>query len=382
MRRQPNPMMIFFPRLPGRAAPAARLLPPMLAALLLSGALAPGLQPAFAGKKKAAAVEWDGAPVAVTYGGREDVMLFAAEAAERQQLDLGWVRQALQRARFIPSVGKFIMPPPAGTAKNWAAYRARFIEPTRVRAGQAFWQTHAKWLEQAEERYGVPAEIIVGIIGVETMYGRHMGNFRVIDALATLAFDFPSGRSDRSAFFRDELEHFLALAQREGVDPLSVKGSFAGAMGLPQFMPSSVIKYAVDFDGDGHVDLQRNAADAIGSVARYLAEFGWQRGLPTHFEVAAPVEATDRAMLLVPDILPSFTPQELLDRGAQLSPQGLQTGSKLALVELQNGEAAPSYVAGTTNFYAVTRYNWSSYYAMAVIDLGAAVRLARLAAEP
>jgi membrane-bound lytic murein transglycosylase B len=313
----------------------------------------------------------------VTYGGREDVMSFADSVAQRQQLDAQTVRDILRRARFIPAVGKAIMPPPAGTAKNWAAYRARFVEPSRINAGLAFWQTHAKWLELAEERYGVPAEIVVGIVGVETLYGRHMGSFRVIDALATLAFDFPSGRKDRSPFFRDELEQFLVLTQREGVDPLSVRGSFAGAMGLPQFMPSSFMKYAVDFDGNGHIDLHKSHADVIGSVARYLSDFGWQRDLPTHFDVSVPVEVSDRAVLLAPDILPTFAPQEFVDRGALLPAQAMQTTSKLALVELQNGDAAPSYVAGTSNFYAVTRYNWSSYYAMAVIDLGAAVKQAR-----
>ena len=334
--------------------------------------------PAQAQKKRTSTpVENDSAPVAVTYGGREDVMLFADAVAQRQQLDAQTMRDILRRARFIPAVGKAIMPPPAGTAKNWAAYRARFVEPSRINAGLAFWQTHAKWLELAEERYGVPAEIVVGIVGVETLYGRHMGSFRVIDALATLAFDFPSGRKDRSAFFRDELEQFLVLTQREGVDPLSVRGSFAGAMGLPQFMPSSIMKYAVDFDGNGHIDLHKSHADVIGSVARYLFDFGWQRDLPTHFEVSVPVEVSDRAVLLAPDILPTFAPQEFVDRGALLPAQAMQTTSKLALVELQNGDAAPGYVAGTTNFYAVTRYNWSSYYAMAVIDLGAAVKQAR-----
>ncbi|XVJ69445.1 MAG: lytic murein transglycosylase B [Rhizobacter sp.] len=336
------------------------------------------IEPAKAQKNRAnAQVENDSAPVAVTYGGREDVMLFADAVAQRQQLGAQTVRDILRRARFIPAVGKAIMPPPAGTAKNWAAYRARFVEPSRIHAGLAFWQTHAKWLELAEERYGVPAEIVVGIVGVETLYGRHMGSFRVIDALATLAFDFPSGRKDRSPFFRDELEQFLVLTQREGVDPLSVRGSFAGAMGLPQFMPSSIMKYAVDFDGNGHIDLHKSHADVIGSVARYLSDFGWQRDLPTHFDVSVPVEVSDRAVLLAPDILPTFAPQEFVDRGALLPAQAMQTTSKLALVELQNGEAAPSYVAGTTNFYAVTRYNWSSYYAMAVIDLGAAVKQAR-----
>ena len=143
-------------------------------------------------------------------------------------------------------------------------------------------------------------------------------------------------------------------------------------------MPSSVLKYAVDFNSDGRIDLHKDIADVIGSVARYLADFGWTRGLPTHVEVAVPVDSQDRAELLVPDIVPSFTAEEFTQKGAVLPPEAQQLESKLALVELQNGDAAASYVAGTTNFYVVTRYNWSSYYAMAVIDLGQAVRTAKL----
>ncbi len=323
--------------------------------------------------RAAAEPQADGAPDVVTYGRRDDVMQFGAELAERRGLDVEWVQAALQRARFVPNVAKFIMPPPAGTAKNWAAYRARFVEPIRVRAGLAFWRANQKWLVLAEELYGVPPEIVVGIVGVETIYGRQMGNFRVIDALSTLAFDFPAGRKDRSPFFRDELENFFVLCRSEGVEPLQLKGSYAGAIGMPQFMPSSFNKYAVDLDGDGHVDLHTNAADVIGSVAHYLAEFGWQRGLPTRFSVAPPVDASERALLLVPDILPSFSAQELVAHGAQLGDAALAHEGPLALVELQNGDAAPSYVAGTKNFYAVTRYNWSSYYALAVIELGEAV---------
>ena len=161
------------------------------------------------------------------------------------------MQAALAQSRFVPGVAKSIMPPPAGTAKNWAAYRARFIEPRRVNAGLAFWQANEAWLTLAEQRYGVPPDIVVGIVGVETLYGRHMGGFRVIDALATLSFDFPTGRSDRSAFFRDELEQLLVLSHRASGDPLALKGSYAGALGMPQFMPSSVNKYAIDFDGEG-----------------------------------------------------------------------------------------------------------------------------------
>ena len=319
----------------------------------------------------------DGVPDLVTYGRRADVMAFADALAERRGLDAAWVRAALEQARFVPNVARFIMPPPSGTAKNWAAYRARFVEPVRIRAGVAFWRANEKWLAMAEELYGVPPEIVVGIVGVETIYGRQMGNFRVIDALATLAFDFPAGRKDRSDFFRDELENWFVLCKSEGIDPLAWKGSYAGAIGMPQFMPSSFNRYAVDFDGDGRVGLHDSAADVIGSVAHYLAEFGWKRGLPARFAVEPPSDAADRAVLLAPDILPTFSAAEMQARGAALPPEAARVDSALALVELENGGAAPSYVAGTSNFYAVTRYNWSSYYALAVIELGEAVRAAR-----
>ena len=316
----------------------------------------------------------DSAPDAVTYGRRDDVMRFATDVAQRRGIDATWLEAALARARYQPSVARYIMPPPVGTTKNWAAYRSRFVEPVRIRAGVAFWRDNAKWLALAEETYGVPAEIVVGIIGVETLYGRQTGNFRVIDALATLAFDFPPGRKDRSEFFRDELENFFVMCRSQGIEPLHVLGSYAGAIGLPQFMPSSFNKYAIDFDGDGHVDLRASTADAIGSVARYLAEFGWKRGLPTRYAVMPPADLAQRQVLLAPDIVPQFTPAEFTALGARLSDAGLESEGPLALVEVFNGDdAPPSYVAGTTNFYAVTRYNWSSYYALAVIELGEAV---------
>jgi membrane-bound lytic murein transglycosylase B len=313
------------------------------------------------------------APAAPLYAAREDVTAFAADVAERRSLPRAWVATQLAQARRIDAVRRLVMPPPAGTNKNWAAYRARFIEPQRVDAGALFWQTHEAWLTQAQTRWGVPAAVVVAIVGVETYYGRHTGNFRVIDALSTLSFDFPTGRKDRSAFFRSELEAFLSWCAREGVDPQLQKGSFAGAMGLPQFMPSSISKFAVDLDGDGHIDLQNSGADVVGSVARYLADSGWQRNMPTHYDVAVPVDASDRAVLLGPDILPSFTAAQFMERGAELSELGRAHVGPLALVELQNGDRAPSYIAGTQNFYAVTRYNWSSYYALAVIELAQAL---------
>ncbi len=327
-----------------------------------------------AAKPRRVQVQADATPDVVTYGRRDDVMRFAAEVAERRGIAATWLEAALARARYQPSVARYIMPPPVGTTKNWAAYRARFVEPVRIRAGVAFWRDNAKWLALAEETYGVPAEIVVGIIGVETLYGRQTGTFRVIDALATLAFDFPPGRKDRSDFFRDELESFFVMCRAQGIEPLELQGSYAGAIGLPQFMPSSFNKYAVDFDGDGHVDLRGSSADAIGSVAHYLAEFGWKRGMPTRYAVVPPADPAERALLLAPDIVPQFTPAEFTAHGARLSDAGLETEGPLALVEVFNGDdAPPSYVAGTTNFYAVTRYNWSSYYALAVIELGEAV---------
>lgn len=317
-----------------------------------------------------------------TYADHPAMIAFADELTERHGWPAGWARQALSKARFLPRVTQLIMPPPAGTAKNWAAYRDRFIEPRRLKAGAEFWQTHEKTLRRAEATYGVPAALVVGIIGVETFYGRHLGGFRVIDALATLSFDFPSGRSDRSAFFRDELEALLVWARREGRSPLEVKGSYAGAIGWPQFMPSSILRHAVDFDGDGHINLERNLSDVIGSVANFIKAHGWQAGVPTHYGVQPPADAEARSELLKPDIVPSFSAQEMSLRGATLEEKALVHEGPLALVELQNGPAEPSYVAGTRNFYVVTRYNWSSYYALAVIELGQAVQAHRRTAKP
>ena len=314
------------------------------------------------------------------YATRVDAMQVADDIALRRDLDREWVRQAIGQSRYMPQIARWVLPAAAGTAKNWRVYRSRFIDPVRVAAGVAFWQANAATLERAEQEYGVPPEIIVGIIGVETIYGRDTGNFRVMDALATLSFDFPAAHPrarERREFFLGELEQLLSLAQRSGADPLSFKGSYAGAMGMPQFMPSSWVKYAIDFDGDGRVDLQGSSADAIGSVANYFKAFGWQSGMPTHYPVRFNKARLDLDALLAPDILPTFSVASFAAKGALIDGEGAQHKGPLALVELQNGSAEPSYVAGTENFYAITRYNWSSYYAMAVIELGRAVAAAR-----
>ncbi len=312
------------------------------------------------------------------YASREEAMLFADDLAERRNLDREWVRQAIGQANFIPSVQRLMRPASTTFVKNWRVYRSRFIDPVRISAGARFWRENAATLERAEQEFGVPAEIIVGILGVETIYGRDMGTFRVIDALATLAFDFPkTDKRDRTQFFKDELEQLLSLSNRTGNDPLAYRGSYAGAMGLGQFMPSSWTKYAVDFDGDGKVDLFTSPADAIGSVANYFKSFNWKPGMPTHYPVSFDAAKLNKDTLMGPDILPSFTVERFTELGAVLQGEALAHPGPLALVELLNGnDGAPQYVAGTDNFYAITRYNWSSYYAMSVIELGALVKAA------
>ena len=325
-------------------------------------------------KGQPVAVRDDNAPDSVVYGRRDDVLAFAAQVAEERGLDRAWVEDQLARARYQPSVAKAIMPGPPGTAKNWAAYRARFVEPKRLAAGVQWWQAHAAALADAQQRYGVPPEIVAGVVGVESFYGRMTGNYRVLDALATLAFDFPSGRSDRSAFYRSELRAYLVWCALEGRDADTARGSFAGAIGWPQFMPSSLLKFAVDEDHDGHVDLSSGGDDVVGSIASYLARFGWQRDMPTTFAVLPPLDPAARARLVAADIVPSFSAAQLTEAGAQLPDDARAFAGPLAFVELQNGDNPASYVLGTSNFYVVTRYNWSAYYAMAVIDLGAALK--------
>jgi membrane-bound lytic murein transglycosylase B len=356
---------------PGRRRTAAGLLLGAAAAWLGPAMHAIALEPV---RRMRTAAPAPAADDSLAYASRDDVQRYAEALAQRRGFDPAWLRSALAQARYQPSVARAVMPPPAGVAKSWAAYRSRFVEPARIGAGVAFWDANQRWLAKADDVFGVPPEIVVGIVGVETFYGRLMGNYRVVDSLCTLAFDFPAGRSDRSAFFRDELEAFFILCRTEAREPLLVKGSYAGAMGLPQFMPSSFNRWAVDFDGDGRTDLDSSPADVVGSVGLFLAAHGWRRGLRPRYRVTPPDDATERALLLGPDIVPSFTAAEMAAHGARVDAPDLDAGEKLALVQVDNGDAPPSHVAGTSNFYALTRYNQSSYYALAVIELGEAVR--------
>ena len=310
-----------------------------------------------------------------------EAMAFARALDAREGWTDQWAVRWVQSAIHTPQAIRLMRPAPAGTVRNWNAYRDRFVEPQRLQAGLRFWRAHQADLQRAEATFGVPAWLIVGIIGVETLYGEHMGTFRVLDALTTLAFHFPAEHpraEQRTAFFRSELEAFLRKTRQSGTDPGMWRGSFAGAIGLPQFMPSNWGLYGVDFDGNGQVDLVNSPADAIGSVARYLQAFGWQTGMPTHFAVEFDTGRLQLDALLAPSILPTFSVQAFQTLGARLPADAQAHPGLLAMVELENGDPARGgqprlYVAGTTNFYAITRYNQSSYYAMAVIELGRAV---------
>ena len=317
-------------------------------------------------------------PAPSSYANYPAARAAADSMAQNSALNRTWVRATLAQARMLPDVVRAVTPAKDPSVRNWQVYRERMVDPVRIEGGVQFWLRNAKTLEYAERETGVPASVIVGILGVETIYGKHMGKYRVLDALATLAFDFPASHPKapaRAAYFLQELEAFLVWCKQTGRDPLTVRGSYAGAMGMAQFMPSSWQKYAVDFDADGRIDLFDNSKDAIGSIANYIAAFGWKRGMPTHYPLQLDAMRLDLPALLEKDILPSMSPALMAERGAILPAQALQHAGALALIELVNGaQASPSYVAGTDNFYVITRYNWSSFYAMAVIELGLAVQ--------
>jgi membrane-bound lytic murein transglycosylase B len=327
-------------------------------------------------KKKASAAKASKVIVGKAFGNSMEVHQLALEIAQKHQLPPLYVQQQIAGAHVLPQILPLVMPPSSPQVKNWQAYRARFLTETRIQAGVRFWREHTLQLDRAFAQTGVEPRYIVGILGVETFYGEHQGKYKLIDALSTLSLNFPKGHpqgAERQAFFQDELGYFLKQQRTQPANK-PVLGSYAGASGWPQFMPSSVAKFAVDFDGDGRIDLRNSAADAIGSVANYFKNFGWQPGMPTHFAVdVQAVSESDLAALLAPDIVPSWSAAHLADKQALLADEGKLFSGPLALVQLHNANEAPSYVAGTENFFVITRYNRSSYYALAVIELGLAV---------
>jgi membrane-bound lytic murein transglycosylase B len=306
----------------------------------------------------------------VAYAGNDKA--FDADRLKAFILDMeqrhGFSRAELERlfdgAALQPSILQAIAKP--AESKPWYQYRNIFLTSARIDGGLAFWQANASTLEQAFRRFGVEPEIIVAIIGVETAYGRNTGKYRVIDALATLGFNYPK----RATFFRSELENYLLLARSQNFDPLVLTGSYAGAMGLPQFMPSSYRSYAVDFDDDTTIDIWNNPTDAIGSVGNYLREHGWITGAP--ITVSARVSGSGYQSLLGQGVKPKVPLSEMRDLGVEaVAPVG--GDPKAALVELE-AEYAREYWLGFNNFYVITRYNTSPLYAMAVYQLAQALR--------
>jgi membrane-bound lytic murein transglycosylase B len=324
--------------------------------------------------KAGAAPESTGYPA---YDRRDDVRAFIGEMAAEYGFDRARLARVFRAARYQPAIVA-AMDRPLLEPPKWYTYSRPFLSAERVAAGVAYWNANAGALAAAEERYGVPAEIVVGIIGVETFYGRVAGNYRVLDALTTLAFDYPR----RAAFFRGELKQFLLLARELGMPPQDAKGSFAGAMGVPQFMPGSYRTYAVDADGSGHPDLWRSAADIAGSVANYLARHDWQKGRPVLLPAAI---ADDAREAILRKLDGGLSERRSVDAwavdgvtvadptiGPIEEPVGL-----LLLEESVDGVESSSYRIAFNNFYVLTRYNRSRLYATAVYELAKAVRTAR-----
>lgn len=297
-----------------------------------------------------------------------EVTAFIVEMQEKHGFESDFLQLRFARLQPNETVLKAIRPPAVPELqRSWERYRARFLNERRIASGVRFSNENAATLKRASALYGVPEEVIVAIIGVETEYGRNTGKFSVMQALATLAFRYPP----RAPFFRSELENYLLLARENGFDPLVLKGSYAGAMGIPQFMPSSQRRYAVDFDGDGKVDLTRSVEDAIGSVASFLAQHGWEAGGPV--AVPATVEG-DPAPLVALGIKPEKPLGELAASG--LRAEG-DAARPTALIDLVSPDQATEYWAGFQNFYVITRYNRSSFYAMSVFQLSEEIRRQR-----
>jgi len=304
-----------------------------------------------------------------SFAQREDVREFIQEMQEKHGFDRERLVSLFKKAQPQPKAIKAIMPPKDPSVRSWRTYHARFIEPKRIEGGLRFWEAYGHVLETARRTYGIPEEIIVAIIGIETIYGRNMGRFPALATLATLAFDYPP----RADLFRRELEALLLLSREAHRNPLAYTGSYAGALGIPQFLPSSIRNWGVDFDGDGHVDLTASAADAIGSVANFLASHGWETDSP----IAAPAAVAGERYgeLVDAGILPRLTPLEMAAYGVSYAEDAPQL--PCALIDLVTPNFATEYWLGYRNFYVITRYNRSSFYAMAVHALSRELRSAR-----
>ena len=295
---------------------------------------------------------------------RAEVTSFIRDMVAEYNYDADELNDVLGRVQLSEKVIAAISRP--AEALPWYRYRSIFMKPGRIKGGVEFWRRNKAQLERTTEEYGIPAEIMVAIIGVETKYGRIKGSFKVINSLSTLAFDYPK----RSKFFSGELKHYLLLTREQSLDPHMLKGSYAGAMGIPQFIPSSYRAYAVDFDEDGLIDIWENPTDAIGSVGNYFKQHGWREG--AGIITPASIPDTDISALLTKGLEPKLTMADVM-AGGVTAEEEIDAAEKVKLLQLENKDGYEYWVA-LHNFYVITRYNHSALYAMAVYQLATAIK--------
>ncbi len=296
---------------------------------------------------------------------RNDVQQFIEQMVEQHHFEKQPLVELFDQVELQKRVEKAIASP--AEAKPWYKYRSIFLTQSRINGGVKFWREHSEILSETEKRFGVPPEMITAIIGVETRYAMHTGGFRVIDSLSTLAFNYPK----RSKFFRRELEQFLLLSREENVNPLDLTGSYAGAMGIPQFMPSSYRHYAADYEGDGRKDIWHNTADVIASVANYFAIHGWKKGEPVAFP--ATTQGEQYKNIIGKSLKPTNTLAELNKHGVALKDDQLAPETTARLLSLRQKNSTEEWVI-LKNFYVITRYNHSDLYAMAVHQLSQEIK--------
>jgi membrane-bound lytic murein transglycosylase B len=315
------------------------------------------------------------------YANNPNVDAFISDMSARYDFDEAALHALFARVSYSATAVKLVTPSPSPTIKNWRVYQSRFLDPVRINAGVRFWRANQATLQRAYEEFGVPPEVIVGIIGVETIYGRFMGNFRVLDALTTLTFDYPNtaNRADRQATFRKNLEDYLVWTRDSQIDPTTVLGSYTGAIGIPQFLPSSIVQYAVSYDGNKQIDLRTSQADAIGSVANYLRQNGWENGRPVVWKIGMDAGSLGVAQAAAdgkPE--PHWPLDQLLRAGLLLDEPGVdiaaEAGTPVTVVDLPSPGRGTEYMLGLKNFYVLTRYNRSFFYALAVYQLGQRVK--------
>lgn len=315
-----------------------------------------------------------------SYAERSEAQIFAADMAQKHGGTTDEWLSLLSKAHFQPKIVTLVMPSETTGKKNWLAYAQRFINPHRIHAGVAFWSQHASTLERAEQLYGIPAEIIVSIIGIETLYGKKMGEFNVLNSLATLAFDYPNtpNRNIRTALFKQELEYFLIWSKNNNIPVNKIKGSYTGAIGIPQFLPSSINKYAVNFDNGEKIDLRNSPVDAIGSIANFLKLNGWESNRPVIWKIADTTTSLAAAKNFADGLpKPRFPLQQLRDAELVVNETidlKKEKNTMLLVADFPIPDQTTQYLLGLQNFYALTRYNQSFFYARAVYELAQAIR--------